>query len=260
MKKYLSVYYEFLRTSFAEATSYRVNFFLLIIMDLFFYASSLAAVFFIFEHVDTIGPWNRDAFLFFIAFVLVVDHLHMCLVSEGFWEFSQHINQGTLDFILLKPIGSIFTIFFRYIRPASFLNIFPTWAALIYFGVQCDLSPISWVFIPFLAIFSLTLMVSFEILVSMLMFYTIDGFGINFLRMQFQTLARWPDFVFRFYTRKIFTFVFPVLLIGSAPVHFLLDFRQWHYLLFMTLGILAQWILIRYAYRYSLHRYESASS
>lgn len=260
MMKYLRVYREFINTSFAEATSFRVSFFLLIIMDLFFYCVTLSSVYFIFDHVPNIGPWQRDTFLFFIAFLLVVDQLHMSLISEGFWEFSDQIRTGKLDFILLKPIGSIFNVFFRHIRPASFVNFIPVWSVMIWFGLRLDLAWYSWLLLPLLVIFSLTLLVSFEILVSMLMFMTVESFGINFLRMEFQKLSRWPDFVYRFYTRKFFTFVVPILLIGSAPVRFLLELRDWHLLGYMGAATVVLWAAIRHAWQFGLRHYESASS
>ena len=85
IKKYTSVYREYINHAFAEALSYRAHFVLLIIMDLLFYASLIFSVDFIFDHIDHLGPWERSEFLFFISFMLAIDHIHMTLVSESFW-------------------------------------------------------------------------------------------------------------------------------------------------------------------------------
>jgi ABC-2 type transport system permease protein len=61
---YLRVYREFLATCFAEATSYRAHFVLLILMELVFYATSLASVDMLYLHVERVGVWNRPQFLF----------------------------------------------------------------------------------------------------------------------------------------------------------------------------------------------------
>ena len=42
MKNYLQIYLEFFKTSLAEAGTYRINFFLLFILDIAFYLSSYA--------------------------------------------------------------------------------------------------------------------------------------------------------------------------------------------------------------------------
>lgn len=260
VRHYASVYKEFVSTCITEATSYRVHFVMLILIDLAFYLSSLATVDFIFDYVDMIGPWNRLQFMFFISFMLAVDQIHMCFISEGFWSFSVDIKRGMLDFTLVKPIGGIFISFFRYIRPSSMVNIFFTSGLLVYFGSQLNLGVLTWFSIPFMILLGLALLVSLEILFTMSMFWVVESRGINFIRMQFQNLSRWPDFIYKFYARKFFTLVVPILLIGSAPVKFLLNMNHWASLAYMIVSTIVVWWLIGYFWRRGLAQYESASS
>ena len=260
IKTYWGIYKEFISNCFVEALSYRLHFVLLLVMDMIFYLVSLGSVDFIFQHVEHIGPWHRTEFMFFISFMIAIDHLHMTFISESFWNLSHDIRTGKLDFILLKPVNSLFPIFFRHIRPGTMLNGLLPWSFLIYYGHQLELNVIAWVVLPVLLIFGLTLLTSIEILISLSMFYLVESFGINFLRMQMQQLSRWPDFIYRFYARKFFSFVIPVLLIGSAPIHFLLDFSQWQRLLEAGILLVIVWILIAFGWRRALRSYESASS
>jgi ABC-2 type transport system permease protein len=259
--RYWGVYREFLANAFAEASSYRLHFVLLIIMDQLFYFSSLGSVSFIFDHVNVIGPWGRDEFMFFTAFMLAVDHLHMTFISESFWNFSFDLRTGRLDFVLLRPLNTLFSIFFRYIRPATMINFITPWAFLIHFGSAVNLGVGQWVSLPFLVVASLMFLVSVEILISMLMFWTVEAFGINFLRMQLQNIARWPDFVYRGAARRFFTLVIPVLLVGSTPVKALLNpGEEAGGLLWMLLGLILIWAAIRFVWKLGLKSYESASS
>jgi viologen exporter family transport system permease protein len=260
VRHYWQVYKEFLSTSFAEAMSYRLHFVLLIVMDLLFYFSALASVDFIYDHVQTIGQWARPQFLFFVSFMLAVDHLHMTFVSENFWNFSYELRTGRLDFVLIKPIGALFPVFFRMMRPGSLCIIFVPWACLVHYGRQAGLAGWAWVALPPLVLAGLTLAVSLEILLSTSMFWLIESAGINFLRMQLQQVSRWPDFVYRVFAQRLFTLVFPILLIGSAPVRFLFDPSDWPPLLGMAAAILWTWVLIAVLWRRGLQAYESASS
>jgi ABC-2 type transport system permease protein len=260
LRHYGLVYREFVHTSFAEAMTYRTHFVLLIFLDIFFYFTTLASVSFIFDHVDKIGVWGRHEFLFFISIMLAIDHLHMTFVSESFWRLSVDIRKGNLDFTLIKPIGTIFTVFFRHIRPAGILNLVVPWGLIIHYGKIINLGALSWSMIPLLVLLGITLMVSMEILVSTSMFWLIEGWGVNFLRMQMQQLSRWPDFVFQALARKVLTIVFPILLVGSAPTRFLLDNQDFEPLLGMIAAILITWVLIRYFWKLGLTAYESASS
>ncbi len=260
LRRYLAVYSMFVSNCFAAATSFRLHFVLLIVMDQIFYFSLLASVDFIFDHVPRIGSWGRPQFMFFIAFMLAVDHLHMTFVSESFWDFSFDLRTGRLDFILLRPLNTLFSIFARQIRPASLINFFTPWGCLIYFGRQVDLSWASWLLLPLLVLLSLLLLTSIEILFSMLMFWTVESFGINFLRMQLQQIARWPDFIYQDFGRRLFTFAVPILLVGSAPVRFLFDPGDWKGLVGAGVSLLLVWLLIGLAWQKGLKSYESASS
>ena len=127
---YLKVYEKFVSTSISVGVSFRTSFALLLLMDLFFYFSTLLSVNFIYDHIQMIGPWDKNHLLFFISFMLGIDHLHMTLVSESFWELSHSIRTGDLDFALIKPANSIFSVFFRYFRPSTVINIFIVWTFL----------------------------------------------------------------------------------------------------------------------------------
>ncbi|MBQ47729.1 MAG: hypothetical protein CMP10_09730 [Zetaproteobacteria bacterium] len=258
--KYFRIYRSFIANAMTEGMSFRVHFILLILMDLIFYISTLASVDFIFNYVDHIGPWDHTQFMFFIAFMLAMDQFHMTFISESFWDFSFNIRTGALDFILLKPIGSLFPIFFGKIRAGSAANFLFPWGVLIWFGLKCDLSLWAWVAIPFLIILSLSLLVSIEILISMAMFWTVESFGINFIRMGFQTMSRWPDFIYGYYMQKAFTIVLPILTIGSLPVKVLLGQQSPAMLYEIFIGLGVSWFLIGIFWRKGLKGYESASS
>lgn len=260
VKHYLSIYNRFIATSFAEAASFRLNFILLIVMDIVFYISALATVSFIYDHVSMIGPWSKEQLMFFVSFMLAVDHLHMIILSESFWMLSTDIRTGNLDYILLKPVHSIFIVFFRYFRASSLLNIFITWATLIYFGIKADLSVLSWCFLPFLVFLAFILLAILEIIISTSMFWLTEGLGINFLRMQLQQVSRWPDYIYQRSIKKIFTVAFPILVIGSAPVRFLYDNRVYENIIFLLIAIIISFFALLKIWKIALNRYDSASS
>ncbi len=260
LKKYALIYREFFATCLAEATTYRMHFVLLIVMDLLFYATTLTTVDFIYQHVSAVGPWDRNQFMFFLAFLLTVDQLHMTFVSESFWVLSASIRNGDLDFLIIKPVNLYFLIFLRHIRPASMLLCFVTVFLLWHFGTKAGLGWVQFMLLPVLLILALLFLVSLEILISASMFWLVEGTGVNFFRMQLQQVSRWPDFVFYGLPRRFFTFVIPVLLIGNAPVQFLFSPFAFSSLLWMIGLTVVIWVLIERIWSKALRQYESASS
>lgn len=260
LKYYFRIYLKFCSTSIAMHTSFRVSFVLLILMDIAFLATTLSSIDFIYDHVTHIGPWNKNQLLFFMSYMLLLDNLHMIFFSESFWEFSHTLKTGNFDFTILKPAGSIFSTFFRFFRPSSAL-INPLFVFfVIKYGNEIGLHFIQWLLIPLFLILSLALLVSLEFLLSTLNFWLTEGIGINFLRMQFQQLARWPDFIYQNISRKVLITVIPVLLIGSAPVRVLIDLNHWHWILFMGIAIFLAILILNKFWKFALKNYSSASS
>lgn len=257
---YLRVYGKFVSTSTQVQASFRTSFILLILMDLFFYTSSLASVSFIYDHVTTIGPWEREQLMFFISFMLVVDAIHMMVFSHNFWQLSLYIKRGDLDFILLKPISSIFSCFFREFRTPALISFPVAIALLINYGTAVNLTWVDWVLMPFFVLLSLTLLVIIEFIMSSAMFWMVEGIGINFLRMQMQQLSRWPNFIFSELIQRVLTLFLPVLLIGSGPVHFIFEKSRFGMLLSMVLAIIIFSQILRFVWNQALNHYESASS
>lgn len=257
---YWDVYKKFVSTSVSVETSFRTSFVLLILMDFFFFFSTIGSVSFIYDHVTNIGPWEKDQLLFFITFMLMIDNLHMMIFSQSFWEFSRNIVTGQLDYIILKPMHSIFSVFFRHFRASSLFNTPLFLGHLIYYGIQVELTYLDWLMLPLLITLSMLVLILIEFIMSTSMFWLTDGMGINFLRMQMQQLARWPNFIYKGLVRKALTVLVPILLIGSGPVHFIFNKEAWQLLGFMVFAIVALTIFLLFIWKIGLRRYDSASS
>lgn len=260
IKHCLKVYGMFVSTSVSEATSFRTSFILMVFMDIFFNLSSLFSVSIIYDHVNLIGFWSKDHLLFFTSFMLVIDCFHMLFLSHGFWRFSDDLKSGNLDYTILRPVSSIFTVFFRHFKPSSLPDIFITFGLLIYFGMKLDFVFWQWAIIPILIILSFTLLALIEFIISCAMFWVVEGLGVNFLRMQMQAVSRMPDFIYGSLMKRVLTFCLPVLLVGSGPVQFLFDPTKWSYLIYMTLAIICCYYILIFTWNRGLNQYDSASS
>ena len=133
------------------------------------------------------------------------------------------------------------------------------WVLLIYFASRAGLDVVGWILLLPMIGLSITLLALIEFLLSTLMFWTTEGIGINFLRMQLQVMGRYPDFVYRTFTRRLFTIVVPVLTALSAPCRFLLE-RQWEQIALLIGAIVIFRFLLLKTWKAALDHYESASS
>ena len=258
VKHYFQIYIEFFKASLAESLSFRVNFLIHSLMHICFMTVYFFTSIFIFNHVEQIGLWKKEEFLFFISFVLLVEQIHFFMLSLNYWIFSGDIRTGSFDFVLLKPISSIFYTFFNHIAIFGVFTILAALSTLIYFGTQLGLSLGVWISLPLCLFSSLALLMGIEVIISLLSFFTIHGIGVNQARLQVQKLTRWPDFIYKNPARFLLV---PFLAITSFPVRWILNFNYWFWFVLMLAGAFLGWLLIIFwLWPRALNLYESASS
>ncbi len=257
---YLNIYKNFISCSLTEELSFRLNFVLLLFVDIIFTLSALGTTFILFDHVPTLGNWNRDQLQFFLVFMLIIDDFQGLVLSSNFWMLSRDLKEGNLDFTFLKPVHSFLPMFFRNLRPSSLVALIIDITLLIYFAQELSLSLLDYIALPFLLILSISLRFMIEMSIALLMFWTTEGAGINFIRLQMQSLSRWPDFIYKSFARRILTTIIPILLVGSGPLHFIFDHSKWHYILWLIVAILVFATILNFSWEKARIRYESASS
>ena len=256
--RYLKIYKEFFKTSLSEDLSFRVNFVLQSLMNISFIGVYFFTSVFIFNHVEHIGIWNKEQFLFFLCFALFIDQLHYLVFAFNFWIFSDEVRLGSFDFTLLKPYPSLFITFFKRLATPGILTVLTAFCMLVYFGTKAGLNIWMWLSLPFCVTLSLFLLLSIEVLISIFNFFTIEGIGINQARLQVQQLCRWPDFIYQNPARL---WLIPFLAITSIPVRYLLDLSYWAWLGLLFIAVCLLWsAIVFFIWPKALSFYESASS
>ena len=257
---YVSVLKQQFLNSLAKLMSFRLSFFLTVLFDIagfitFYYTTDI-----IFAHVTSIGGWTRDHFLFFIFWMQSVNCLHSSIAAPNFWNFATEIRNGSLDFRLLRPLGSLFDVFTAVTRPIGLLVLPVVLGFVIHYGIKLHVTLGGWIAMPFLWLLTFVLLALLEILMSMGLLWTKGGDGINFVRIQMQQFQRWPDFVYPGALRILFSRIFPILAVGTFPVKAVLGQGEWWEIPFLVCMTFFIWGLIGKVWILGLRRYESASS
>ena len=123
MRRYLRLYFHFLRYSFSRAFEFRVDFSFRIVMDCVFYAVNLTFFTLLYNQRDQIGGWTIDQAYIFVAAFFFVDALHMTLFSNNMWWLPILVNKGDLDYYLVRPVSSLFFLSLREFAATSFINL-----------------------------------------------------------------------------------------------------------------------------------------
>ena len=110
LRKYLKVYKKFLHTSLATELEYKTNILIDLITAILSLIGSIFLLSIFFQNNGYIGGWKFEQALIIQAIYTILNVITNTWFNPNLTEIVKHIREGTLDFVLLKPIDSQFFI------------------------------------------------------------------------------------------------------------------------------------------------------
>ena len=262
LRKYLKVYKKFLHTSLASELEYKTN----ILVDLITAILSLVGSIFLlsisFQNNGYIGGWKFEQALIIQAIYTILNGITNTWFNPNLTEIVKHIREGTLDFVLLKPIDSQFFISLKKINPSGFLEIMLGFL-LLFFCIRINQINLN---LSFLTLSSITISCSICILYSLWFFISTTTIwfvktwnAIEVLR-SFLYIGRFPLNSFSFSLRIFFSVFIPIAFITTIPSEVFLGLSQlWKILLEFFVAIVFLFTSRKF-WVFALKFYSSASS
>ena len=262
LKKYIKIYSLFLYTSLASELEYKTNIIIDFITAILSLIGSIFLLSILFQNTDNIGGWEFEQALIIQGIYTILNGITNTWFNPNLKEIVKHIREGTLDFVLLKPIDSQFIISLKNIAPSGFLEIIIGFA-LLFFCIRINQINIT---LGFLILCVTTLFCSIVILYSL--WFLISTTTIWFVKTwnatevlrSFLYIGRFPLNSFSFSLRIFFSIFIPIAFITSIPSEVFLGLAQlWKILLELIVsGIFL--IVSRKFWLFALKFYTSASS
>ena len=122
-RKYLKVYTKFLHTSLASELEYKTNILIDLITAILSLIGSIFLLSIFFQNNGSIGGWKFEQALIIQGIYTILNGITNTWFNPNLTEIVKHIREGTLDFVLLKPIDSQFYISLKKINPSGILEI-----------------------------------------------------------------------------------------------------------------------------------------
>ena len=262
VRKYLKVYSKFLHTSLASELEYKTN----IIIDLITAILSLIGSIFLlsifFQNNNRIGGWEFEQALIIQGIYTILNGITNTWFNPNLTEIVKHIREGTLDFVLLKPIDSQFFISLKKINPSGFLEIILGICLLLY---CIKINQINFNF-NILFLFLITIICSISILYSLWFFIStttiwfVKTWNATEVLRSFLYIGRFPLNSFSFSLRIFFSVFIPIAFITTIPSEVFLGLSElWKIFLEILVAILFI-STSRKFWLFALKFYSSASS
>jgi ABC-2 type transport system permease protein len=262
MRRYFLLLLIQIRASFQTSLAYRFDFFFEGLTALFWSATTFFPLFIAFDQAEAIEGWTFSEALLVLGFFLVLKSILEGAVNPSLLTVVEHIRQGTLDFVLLKPADAQFLVSTAKFEPSAIIGFFGGCGLLVTALVKLGRVPTltGAVVALLLMVTAVGLLYSLWIMVISAAFYVVRVDNLAYLLSSVFDAARWPSSVFRGSLSLLFTYVVPLALMTTYPAEVLLGRRTAvEALEGMALAVVFA-VVARTIWTASIARYTSASS
>jgi ABC-2 type transport system permease protein len=249
---------QFWRSSLESESEYQLNLVLECLSVFGNLAGSLFVLSLLFSGQSTLGGWTWNEALIVLGLYTLLDGFTSCLLQPNLSKIVNHVQQGTLDFVLLKPVDSQLWLSLRCFSPWGAPGLLAG-CVLVVLGLP-EIRPQS------LLLGGLLLASGAAILYSL--WFSLAALSIWFVKVWNATevlrytlvAGRYPVSAYPPALRLVFVFVLPVAFMTTVPSQALLGQGSWHWALGSVLMAAVSLIASRLFWQFALRHYTSASS
>ncbi len=208
-----------LRASLLLRMQYRLDFVVELVLTVFWVAAALVPLLALFELRTSVAGWERPQALLVVAFFTLLKSVLAGAIQPSLNAVVEHIRNGTLDFVLLKPADAQFLVSTARFDPARVAELIAGLAILGYAVRAGDLHPPLSAIAAAAAILvgAVLILYSLWILVVSLAFLVVKVDNLTYLFSSIYDAARWPASVFRGAVAIVLTFVIPIAIMTTYP-------------------------------------------
>lgn len=141
MKRYFQVLQLFWRTAIAAELEYRINFVIAAFTSLGGLVGSLFSLFLFYQTGYTFAGWRWEEALIVVGIFTLLEGFSSTFLAPNLNRIVRHVQEGTLDFVLLKPISSQFWLSGHTISPWGLPDIIFGAIVIFYAGGRLGISP-----------------------------------------------------------------------------------------------------------------------
>ncbi|MDG0872452.1 ABC-2 family transporter protein [Paenibacillus thiaminolyticus] len=221
---YFGLVGEYLKNYLKTRLTYRADFWVEVLSDLFFQATNLIFIFVIFMHTPTLAGWTRDEMIFVYGYFMIPYGVFSCFFN--LWNFSErYIVKGEMDRILTRPAHNLFQILLENVDPPALIGsvvgavmMGACWARL---GLGFGLIEL----LMLLVMLAGSVMVYFGVYAALtsLSFYTDAPTGILPLVFNIQSYGRYPLTIYNRFLQVLLTWVLPFAFVGIVPASYFVE-------------------------------------
>ena len=260
MQRYLKVLGLFWSTAIAAELEYRLNFAIATITSIANLAGSIFSLFLFYRTGYTFSGWSWEEATIVLGFFTLLQGFSTTFLVPNLNQIVKQVEQGTLDFVLLKPISSQFWLSARSVSPWGLPDLLFGIILIIYSGDRLGLSLNNYLASLIPLSFGLIILYSLWFILGATSIWFVKVYNVTEVLRSFLEAGRYPMVAYPAGYRIFFTFIVPVAFLTTVPAQSILNRGELNWLL--GAGALAILLFVGSIlfWRFALRFYTSASS
>ena len=260
MERYLKILGLFWTTAIAAELEYRLNFLIATFTSLANLAGSIFGLFLFYRTGYTFQGWSWSEATIVLGLFTLLQGFSATFLVPNLNRIVQQVEQGTLDFVLLKPISSQFWLSSRTVSPWGLPDLFFGIILIAYAGSQLGLKLTNYLASLIPLSFGFVILYSLWFILGATSIWFVKIYNVTEVLRGLLEAGRYPMVAYPAAYRFFFTFIIPVAFLTTVPANAMLGRGQFTWM--FGAGILATILLIFSVlfWRFALRFYTSASS
>lgn len=260
MKRYLNVLQLLWSAAIAKEMEYRANFILAALTSLGNLAGSLFGLFLFYRTGYTFEGWQWEEALIVLGIFTLLQGFSSTFLAPNLNSIVNYVQQGTLDFVLLKPISSQFWLSTHTLSPWGIPDIVFGGIIIGYAGNKLGLTVSDYSFSAIPLIFGFISLYSLWFILGATSIWFVKIYNVTEVLRGLLEAGRYPMVAYPIAYRFFFTFVVPVAFLTTVPAQAMLGRVQLGWVIGAQVLALVLLIVASVFWKFALRFYTSASS
>lgn len=260
MIRYFHVLRLFWSTAIAAELEYRINFLLAALSSLGGLAGNLFSLFLFYRGGYQFQGWSWDQAIVLLGVFTLLQGFSATFLAPNLNRIVRHIQQGTLDFVLLKPISSQFWLSTHTLSPWGVPDLAFGVIMVIYAGRKIGLQPQDYLSSLIPLALGCVILYSLWFMLGAMSIWFVKIYNVTEVLRGLLEAGRFPMVAYPSAYRFFFTFIVPVAFLTTVPAEVLLGRGDWLWLAGSGVLAIALFLASSAFWKVALRFYTSASS
>jgi ABC-2 type transport system permease protein len=264
LRRYIEIYSIMLRNSLIREMSFKANFLLWMLVEVLWFVGQIVFFSIIFANVDRIGDWTKWEVVLLIGTHQMISQFFQAFFFVNVANIPELVRTGKLDSLLVLPIDGQFAVSTKQFGLDSIVNAIVGGIVVLVSLSKLGYVPTPMSILLYLIAICFGIAVHYSIMLSLaaVSFWIVRAQGLVYGYFNFMNIARYPDSIFPWLFKFIFSWIVPVVIVANVPARLLIKAmgQPAQLMLQLTIGSTVVFLLSRAFWSFALRRYSSASS